>query len=125
MKLATLLLLAASYVQADNIALLPTDGAADDAVIEIDLDKIEHEHGEFVLDDEDDWAHTLMLPSGSTVRFRMHENPTTGYSWQVIENTCADKWMTDVDSQYEAPNTRLMGAGGYHLWTFQTPSDRT
>ena len=99
MKFTTLLLLAASYVQADHIAVLPRD----EDVIELDLDKIVHEHGELKLDGEKEWAHRLMLPKDKTVVFRMVENPSTGYTWQVKDNACGEQWMKDIKGKFEAP----------------------
>lgn len=43
-------------------------------------------------------------------------NPTTGYNWSVIQ---FDKNLLGfTHSEYQRPNTQLMGAGGTMLFTF-------
>ena len=48
-------------------------------------------------------------------------NPTTGYEWSVISNTCGVRFA-QVSSEHVDPSDEyLMGAPGKHVWTFETP----
>jgi inhibitor of cysteine peptidase len=47
---------------------------------------------------------------------RLKANPTTGYSWFLREYNSS--LITPLKHQYEAPNTKLIGAPGYEVWTF-------
>ena len=54
----------------------------------------------------------VTVPMGERVLARLDENPTTGYSW----NATASKGLTIISDTYNAPDTALMGAHGYHDW---------
>lgn len=54
----------------------------------------------------------ITIPANERVLVRLNENPTTGYVW----NATASKGLTIVSDTYTAPNTALVGAGGYHEW---------
>ena len=43
-------------------------------------------------------------------------NPTTGYQWQITSYD--KKRLKMISSQYTAPNTKLIGAGGNMTFTF-------
>jgi inhibitor of cysteine peptidase len=43
-------------------------------------------------------------------------NPTTGYNWFLREYD--SKLVTPLKHTYEAPNTKLIGAPGFDVWTF-------
>lgn len=43
-------------------------------------------------------------------------NPTTGYQWSVVKYD--KKLLTLSGSQYQKPNTKLIGAGGQMVFTF-------
>lgn len=47
---------------------------------------------------------------------RLKANPTTGYNWFLGEYDA--KLITPLKHKYEAPNTKLIGAPGYDVWTF-------
>lgn len=47
---------------------------------------------------------------------RLKSNRTTGYSWFLQEYDAA--LITPLKHQYESPNTKLLGAPGYDVWTF-------
>jgi inhibitor of cysteine peptidase len=47
---------------------------------------------------------------------RLKANPTTGYSWFLREYDST--LLTPMKHHYEAPNTKLLGASGYDVWTF-------
>ena len=47
---------------------------------------------------------------------KLGANPTTGYQWEVVE---FDKnLLTLTSSQFQKPQSKLMGAGGQMLFTF-------
>ena len=46
----------------------------------------------------------------------LKSNPTTGYNWFLREYDA--KLITPVKHTYEAPNSKMMGASGYDIWTF-------
>lgn len=55
--------------------------------------------------------------SSSSFVVKLPANSTTGYQWTV---TRFNKALLDLTSQqYVAPKTRMMGAGGHALFTFQ------
>ena len=54
----------------------------------------------------------LTIPASDRVLVTLAENPTSGYSW----NATVSKGLTLVSDTYVAPNTTLIGAGGYHEW---------
>jgi predicted secreted protein len=45
-------------------------------------------------------------------------NPTTGYVWQ-LDNKLNEKMIKLVGSHYSGPQSKLAGAGGEEIWTFQ------
>jgi len=45
-------------------------------------------------------------------------NPTTGYGWQ-LDGKLDPKLLKLVGSRYSGPRSKLVGAGGEELWTFQ------
>ncbi|GEM_PF-1090015 len=47
----------------------------------------------------------------------LKSNPTTGYSWDVAK--IDDLIFKNTGHKYVAPNTKLMGASGYEVWTFK------
>ena len=54
----------------------------------------------------------VTVPVGEKILVRLPENPTTGYSW----NATASKGLAIISDTYTAPDTTLIGAGGYHDW---------
>jgi len=54
----------------------------------------------------------LTIPASDRVLVRLAENPTTGYTW----NATASKGLSVLQDTYIAPETGLIGAGGYHEW---------
>lgn len=59
----------------------------------------------------------------SSFVIKLPANPTTGYRWAV---TRFDKTLLDLTAQqYVAPKTRMMGAGGNALFTFQVRPGET
>jgi inhibitor of cysteine peptidase len=52
-----------------------------------------------------------------TFTIKLKSNPTTGYTWFLREYST--KMLTPVKHNYEVPQTKLIGAPGYELWTFR------
>jgi inhibitor of cysteine peptidase len=53
----------------------------------------------------------------------LNANPTTGYQWKVVS---FDKGLlTLADSQYQKPDSKLIGAGGKMLFTFTLNKGKT
>jgi len=48
----------------------------------------------------------------------LESNPTTGYQWQVADKLDG-KIVRLISSEYKAPDTKLVGAGGNEVWTFR------
>lgn len=61
---------------------------------------------------------TLMVTRAQPVFIiKLQSNPTTGYVWQLRDY---DKSLVlPVRHRYVAPDTKLMGAPGFDLWTFK------
>jgi len=51
-----------------------------------------------------------------TFNITLPSNPTTGYSWFLTDYN--HQLLKPVNHQYVAPNNKLMGAGGFEIWTF-------
>lgn len=48
---------------------------------------------------------------------KLRANPTTGYSWFLREYN--SKLITPIKHSYQPPDTKLIGAGGFDVWTFR------
>jgi inhibitor of cysteine peptidase len=48
----------------------------------------------------------------------LESNITTGFSWVMTAEPDAEV-LELVDSEYRAPETELVGAGGHEIWTFR------
>ena len=55
---------------------------------------------------------------GEEFSFTLASNATTGYHWELAE-PLNEAIVKLVGSQYQAPNTNLLGAGGQEVWTFR------
>jgi inhibitor of cysteine peptidase len=69
--------------------------------------------------DESDVGTDISVEVGEQFEVRLESNATTGYAWQVVEQPDA---ITLVNSEYEAPDTSLVGAGGVEVFVFQGAS---
>jgi predicted secreted protein len=47
----------------------------------------------------------------------LKSNPTTGYTWRVAQMDALI--IKNTGHTYVAPNSKLMGASGYDVWTFK------
>jgi len=55
---------------------------------------------------------------GETFTITLDANPTTGYKWQLSDNL-TESIVKLVKSEYVAPETDMVGAGGKEVWTFK------
>jgi inhibitor of cysteine peptidase len=55
---------------------------------------------------------------GEEFSLTLASNATTGYHWELAE-PLNEAIVKLVGSQYQAPNTNLLGAGGQEVWTFR------
>lgn len=60
----------------------------------------------------------IAATTGETFVLTLDSNPSTGYQWQLA--TAPDATIVKlVRSEYTAPATQRVGAGGEEVWTFQ------
>lgn len=69
--------------------------------------------------DENDVGTDVSVEVGEQFEVRLESNPTTGYGWQVVEQPDS---ITLVSSEFEAPDTSLVGAGGVEAFVFEGAS---
>ncbi len=59
---------------------------------------------------------TVNLPLGTSFIVELQENPTTGYSWDVM----VTDGLEITNDTYLPPESGLIGAGGSHVWDVMT-----
>ncbi len=65
-----------------------------------------------------DPAKQLQIPVGREFTLTLESNRTTGYQWQLAE--IPDENVVQlIGNRFDAPDTRLIGAGGKEVWTFK------
>jgi inhibitor of cysteine peptidase len=69
--------------------------------------------------DSGDVGTEITVGVGEQFEVRLESNPTTGYAWQVVEQPDA---IELVSSEFEAPDTSLVGAGGIEVFVFEGAS---
>jgi len=67
----------------------------------------------------DDNADQNVYDLGQTIVLTLESNATTGYGWQLAD-PIDPKIIKFISSQYIAPKTELVGAGGKEEWAFET-----
>ena len=55
---------------------------------------------------------------GEEFTITLDSNPTTGYQWKLSDNL-TEGIVKFVKSEYVAPETEMVGAGGKEIWTFK------
>jgi len=59
----------------------------------------------------------MVMSSQPEFVLKLKSNPTTGYSWFLREY---DKnLITPIKHEFKAPESKLLGAPGYELWSFK------
>ncbi|MDD5668199.1 MAG: protease inhibitor I42 family protein [Actinomycetota bacterium] len=64
-----------------------------------------------------DPATLIQVEKGEEFAVVLASNPTTGYQWKLAE-PLESEIVVLVKTEYEAPDTELLGAGGEEKWTF-------
>jgi len=62
-------------------------------------------------------ANGVLTQEKPIYTLRLNSNPTTGFSWFMVDYP--KKLVHVIKHQYVSPKSKLVGAGGYELWTFQ------
>jgi inhibitor of cysteine peptidase len=65
----------------------------------------------------EDHSNIIVTKQHPEFTIKLKSNPTTGYAWFLREFNKA--LMKPVKHHFEVPKTKLIGAPGYELWTFQ------
>ena len=60
----------------------------------------------------------IAVTVGKEFKITLRSNPTTGYQW-VLAKPLDEKLVKLLGSEYKQPDSRLVGAGGDMVWTFQ------
>ena len=61
---------------------------------------------------------TILATAGENFVITLNSNMTTGYHWELAKPLDKNK-IELVSSNYIAPSTKLIGAGGKEVWTFK------
>jgi inhibitor of cysteine peptidase len=67
---------------------------------------------------------TVSIRPGDTLRITLESNVTTGYAWR-LETEPATEVLDLTGSDYVAPDTDLVGAGGEEVWRFVATGEGT
>lgn len=72
----------------------------------------------------EDSGSSVEAAVGDEIVITLESNVTTGYAWTLV--TEPESEVLDlVDSEYVAPDTDLVGAGGEEVWTFVATGEGT
>lgn len=74
-------------------------------------------HNKSVLDRLDD-GKTFTYDLGQKFAIQLAENPTTGYMWHF--KAVPEMIVTPVEDHFEKSNTYRVGAGGEHVFVYET-----
>ncbi len=66
---------------------------------------------------DDDNGGSVTLAAGETLELVLESNPTTGYSWRVLDVPVCLEQQGDAEYDSDAP-PGMMGAGGEETWLF-------
>ena len=72
----------------------------------------------------EDTGSTLSVGPGDEIVVTLESNVTTGFAWQ-LETEPASEILDMVSSEYLAPDTELVGAGGEEIWRFVATGEGT
>lgn len=64
-----------------------------------------------------DESNDVYIAGGSSVQFAISSNPTTGFSWYIVSSSLGVVQTEDLDGEYTAYKTGLLGSGGYQTFT--------
>jgi inhibitor of cysteine peptidase len=60
----------------------------------------------------------IAVVTGKEFKITLPSNATTGYQW-MLTKAPDEKLVKLLSSDYKRPDSKLAGAGGHMLWTFQ------
>src|ERR1035438_7231850 len=60
----------------------------------------------------------IAVTVGQEFKISLQSNPSTGYLWHFAKPPDA-KFLKLVSTKYQAPESKLVGAGGSGVWTFK------
>lgn len=63
-----------------------------------------------------DNGKTIAVTSGKTLQITLPENPTTGFTWAILNQPA--KHLQLLESTYQADQPQRMGSGGQRQFTF-------
>lgn len=69
----------------------------------------------------EDKPNIMVSKESPQFTIKLKSNPTTGFSWYLREYN--SRLISPVKHGFEHPNTKLIGAPGYELWTFKVKPD--
>ncbi len=64
----------------------------------------------------------LVSKKSRTFSINLRSNPTTGYSWVLVDNY-DQELIKPVSHKFHAPDSKLIGAPGYETFTFKIDND--
>ena len=62
----------------------------------------------------------LQVTANTEITITGNENRSTGYQWEITDNSCGAKLSQLSDDYNKEANSGMMGAGGERVWKFQT-----
>lgn len=71
-----------------------------------------------------DTGSTLSVRPGDEIVVTLESNATTGFAWQM-QTEPASEILDIATSEYLAPDTELVGAGGEEVWRFVATGEGT
>jgi predicted secreted protein len=67
-----------------------------------------------------DPASTIEAKVGQEFEIVIESNPTTGYHWEIVEDSLDENIVQFVTREYESTSDPgLLGGGGIDIWTFK------
>jgi inhibitor of cysteine peptidase len=72
----------------------------------------------------EDSGGTVTARPGDEILVTLESNASTGFAWVLVTEP-ASEVVDLVDSEYVAPETDLVGAGGEEVWTFVATGEGT
>ncbi|MGB8980335.1 MAG: protease inhibitor I42 family protein [Anaerolineales bacterium] len=67
-----------------------------------------------------DPAKAIDVGAGDEFTIILESNPTTGYHWEVVEDTLDESLVKFVSREYQSTSEPgLTGGGGIDIWTFK------
>jgi len=65
------------------------------------------------------------VAAGGSVTLILESNPTTGFSWSEEAQISNPSVLEQVDHEYVAPDSGMLGASGQEIWKFKALKEGT